>query len=161
MVRVCDGPQSAHSGKGRAVPGRSIGPRPSALLRGGAFAAAVLLAGAPPAFALMSPLVYESARNEAKNVIVVAVEAVAVMQRAFGTCTVTGTVKLVERGTTFSVGQKVELGVPCAKPDASPPLGGTIYQEVAKLQASKFGRAYLDAEGKLVLSQYYRLEALP
>lgn len=156
MVRVCDGPQSAHSGKGR-----SIGPRPSALLRRAAFAAAVLLVGAPPAFALMSPQVYATARDGAKSVIVLAVEGVTLTPRAFGTCAVTGTVKVVERGEAYTVGQKVTLDVPCAKPDALPPIGGTIYQETDKLQASKFGRAYLDAEGKLVLSQYYRLEALP
>lgn len=135
--------------------------KPLGTLRSGALAVAALLAGALPAFALMPPYVYESARNEAKSVIVLAVDGVAVTPRMFGTCTVSGTVKVVERGTAFGLGQKVELAVPCAKPDASPPLGGTIYQEVARLKAAKFGRAYLDAEGKVSVSQYYPLDALP
>ncbi|MFG1263645.1 hypothetical protein [Xanthobacter aminoxidans] len=143
---------------------RGAGSAPQALrrpLRKAALAAVLLLAGAAPALALMSPQVYASARDGAKSVIVLEVEAVTITPRAFGTCGVTGTVKLVERGTAYSVGQKVTLDIPCARPNALPPLGGTIYQETDRLQASKFGRAYLDADGKLVLSQYERLEALP
>ncbi|MEP9354832.1 hypothetical protein ABLE93_14680 [Xanthobacter sp. KR7-65] len=124
-------------------------------------AMAVLVLACGPAQALMPPYVYESARNEAKSVIVIAVDDVAVTQRLFGTCTVSGTVRTVERGTAFSVGQKVEVGVPCAKPGADPPLGGIIYQQVATLKNAKFGRAYLDAEGKVASSQYYPLENLP
>lgn len=130
-------------------------------LRNTALAGLLLLGGAAPAWALMSPQVYASAREGAKSVIVVAVEGVTLTPRAFGTCAVTGTVKVVERGEAYTVGQKVTLDVPCAKPNALPPLGGTIYQETEKLQAAKFGRAYLDADGKLVLSQYFQLEALP
>lgn len=126
-----------------------------------ALAAVLLLSGAAPALALMSPQVYATARDGAKSVIVLAVEAVTITPRAFGTCAVTGTVKVVERGTAYAVDQKVTLDVPCARPNALPPLGGTIYQETDKLQAAKFGRAYLDADGKLVLSQYFQLEALP
>lgn len=126
-----------------------------------AFAPALLLATLAPARALMPPYVYESARNEAKSVIVIEVSGVAVTPRQFGNCTVSGTVRAVERGTAFTTGQKVEIAVPCARPGADPPLGGTIYQSVVKLQTAKFGRAYLDAEGKVVLSQYYPLDALP
>lgn len=130
-------------------------------LRKTAVAGLLLLGGAAPALALMSPQVYATARDGAQSVIVLAVEGVVPPQRAFGTCGVTGTVKVVERGSAFTAGQKVTLDVPCACPNALPPLGGTIYQETDKLQASKFGRAYLDADGKLVLSQYFQLEALP
>lgn len=127
----------------------------------GAIGLACLLVWTSAATALMPPYVYENARNEAKSVIVIAVVHVAVTPHPFGTCTVTGTVKVVERGTAYSIGQKVEVGVPCAKPNASPPLGGTIYQDVNRLKASKFGRAYLDAAGQVVLSQYEQLAAAP
>lgn len=143
---------------------RVAGSAPQALrhtLSKAAVAGLLLLGGAAPALALMSPQVYATARDGAKSVIVVAVEAVTITPRAFGTCAVTGTVKVVERGTAYTVDQKVTLDVPCARPNALPPLGGTIYQETDKLQAAKFGRAYLDADGKLVLSQYFQLEALP
>ncbi|WP_296584942.1 hypothetical protein [Xanthobacter sp.] len=129
--------------------------------RNAAVAGLLLLGGAAPALALMSPQVYATARDGAKSVIVLEVESVAITPRAFGTCAVTGTVKLVERGTAYTAGQKVTLDIPCARPNALPPLGGTIYQETDRLQAAKFGRAYLDADGKLVLSQYFQLEALP
>lgn len=122
---------------------------------------AALLAWTGSCAALMPPYVYESARREAKSVIVIAVDAVQVPKREFGTCTVGGTVRVVERGETYKAGQKVEIAVPCAKPDASPPLGGTIYQPVETLSKSKFGRAWLDADGKVVLSQYEQLAALP
>ncbi|UJX46813.1 hypothetical protein [Xanthobacter sp. YC-JY1] len=144
--------------------GRVAGFAPRALrrtLRNAAGATLLLLCGAAPALALMSPQVYATARDGAKSVIVLAVEGVVITPRAFGTCAVTGTVKVVERGTAYAVDQKVTLDVPCARPNALPPLGGTIYQETDKLQAAKFGRAYLDADGKLVLSQYFQLEALP
>lgn len=126
--------------------------------------AAALFAGAlmpAPASALMPPYVYETARRDAKSVIVLAVDAVKTPRIEFGSCVVTGTVKLVERGTAFTPGQTVELAVPCATRDASPPLGGTIYQSMEKLQKSRFGRAWLDADGKVVVSQYEQLEALP
>ena len=113
------------------------------------------------ASALMPPYVYESARDNAASVILLTVEKVTPPRRSFGSCTVDGTVARVERGTTYQVGQKVSIGVPCARPDASPPIGGTIYQDIGTLTASKFGRAYLDAEGKVTLSQYEQLSALP
>lgn len=114
-----------------------------------------------PALALMPPYVYEAARRDAKSVVVIAVDAVKTPRIEFGTCTVGGTVRAVERGDTYKVGQSVEIAVPCATKDASPPLGGTIYQQMETLQKSKFGRAYLDADGKVVLSQYEQLPALP
>jgi len=124
----------------------------------------VLVAGAfwpQAASALMPPYVYESARKDAVSVILLAVEKVTLPRRSFGTCTVDGTVARVERGTAYAVGQQVSIGVPCARPDSLPPIGGTIYQDTETLKASKFGRAYLDADGKVVLSQYEQLGALP
>ena len=113
------------------------------------------------ASALMPPYVYESARDNAASVVVLSVEKVTVPRRSFGSCTVDGTVERVERGTAYQVGQKISIGVPCARPEALPPIGGTIYQDTRTLTASKFGRAYLDAEGKVTLSQYEQLPALP
>ncbi|QRG07366.1 hypothetical protein EZH22_02835 [Xanthobacter dioxanivorans] len=126
-----------------------------------AMAPVLLGALALPAHALMPPYVYENARADAKSVIVIAVEKVDAPRREFGTCTVSGTVKVVERGTAFTAGQKVEIAVSCARKDASPPLGGTIYQQQETLVKSKFGRAWLDADGKVVLSQYEQLAAVP
>lgn len=124
-------------------------------------AAAGLIGFVLPALALMPPYVYEAARKDAKSVIVIAVEKVEVPRREFGSCTVDGTVKAVERGEAFKAGEKVSLAVPCAKEGAAPPLGGTIYQPSETLVKSKFGRAFLDAGGKVVLSQYEQLPALP
>jgi hypothetical protein len=117
--------------------------------------------GADAARALMPPYVYESARNNAASVLVIAVDKVTAPKREFGNCAVEGTVRTVERGAAYKVGEKVTIDVPCAKPDAFPPIGGTIYQNVPDLKASKFGRAYLDGDGKVVLSQYEQLAAAP
>lgn len=120
-----------------------------------------LLAAAGPVHALMPPYVYEAARNEAVSVIVLAVEAVSAIPPRFGDCTVAGTVAQVERGGAFAVGERVSLAVPCTQPDVQPPIGGIIYRTVPQLQAAKYGRAYLDASGKIVSSQYYPLDQLP
>ncbi|MEP9350021.1 hypothetical protein [Xanthobacter sp. KR7-225] len=133
--------------------------RGAGLVLSAALAAAMLHPGA--ALALMPPYVYQTARDDAASVIVIAVEAVKAPKRVFGNCTVDGTIAKVERGTTYQPGQKVSLEVPCAAPDAYPPIGGTIYQNLPDLKASKFGRAYLDAVGKVVLSQYEQLAAVP
>lgn len=116
---------------------------------------------APDAHALLAPQYYEQARREAASVIVLEVNAVTLPEEAYGLCQVTGTVRRVERGSAFEVGQAARIGVPCATPDARPPLGGTIYQETARLKAAPYGRAYLDAAGGLALSQYEMLDALP
>lgn len=130
--------------------------RPAALVL-----AALIAGGGGPAAALMPPQVYEAARREATDVIVIAVERVKPPQERYGACTVTGTVRRVERGTAYRVGQRVDIDVPCARPGASPPPGGAIWQLVETLRASRFGRAYLDAAGQLVLSQYEQLSSLP
>lgn len=120
-----------------------------------------ILAFTPGARALLAPQYYEQARREAASVIVLEVRSVTPPDGAFGLCQVAGAVRRVERGTAFAVGQAAKVGVPCAKPDARPPLGGTIYQGIASLKAAPFGRAYLDAAGGLALSQYETLDALP
>lgn len=141
----------------KAIGTAARGTRPARL----AGSVLALLALTGPALALMPPYVYESARRDARSVIVLAVEGVEVPRREFGACTVSGTVRVVERGDAFTAGQKVQIAVPCARKDASPPIGGTIYQPVETLTASRFGRAWLDADGKVVLSQYEQLAALP
>ncbi|HQS09652.1 MAG: hypothetical protein B7Y12_11150 [Rhizobiales bacterium 24-66-13] len=124
--------------------------------------AAAMVAGlAFPAQALLAPHYYEQARREAASVIVIAVRAVTSPSEGFGTCRVTGQVKAVERGAAHAVGQDITLAVPCRKAGAQPPLGGTIYQDVDALRATPFGRAYLDAQGALALSQYEMLKTWP
>ncbi|QTL05852.1 hypothetical protein J5J86_11455 [Aquabacter sp. L1I39] len=116
---------------------------------------------APEAKALLAPHYYEQARREAASVIVLEISAVTPPEGAFGQCQVAGIVRRVERGTAFAAGQAATIGVPCATPQARPPLGGTIYQDMARLKAAPYGRAYLDAAGGLALSQYEALDALP
>lgn len=129
-------------------------------LRGaGLLVAALLAAWSGPAAALMPPYVYEAARRDAASVIVIAVQKVTPPRESFGACTVAGTVARVERGAAYKPGQAVSITVPCAGPGASPPLGGTIWQPVDTLAKSRFGRAYLDAAGQVVLSQYEQLTA--
>ena len=126
----------------------------------GALAGAVL-AGSP-ALALMAPQYYEQARREAASVIVMKVAKVeAPARQGYGTCTVQGTVTHVERGSVYTPGQAVAIGVPCAQAGAQPPIGGTIWQDFDALKAAPYGRAWLDGEGKVVLSQYERLAAAP
>ncbi|MFG1461648.1 hypothetical protein V5F77_02020 [Xanthobacter sp. DSM 24535] len=121
-----------------------------------------LMLGLPgTAQALLAPQYYEQARREAASVIVLAVTGVTPPAKGFGACSVSGEVRRVERGTAYQVGQKLILAVPCRTADAQPPLGGTIYQELEPLRAAPFGRAYLDAQGALALSQYEILDALP
>lgn len=116
---------------------------------------------AGPAAALMPPYVYENARRDAASIIVLELDKVTPPGAGYGECRVEGVVRVVERGTTFRLGDAARIDVPCVKPGAQPPLGGTIYQPVEALSASKYGRAWLDAEGRVVLSQYEQLKALP
>lgn len=144
--------KGASGGRGRAQ---------ASLRRAGLVVAALVAGWSTPAAALMPPYVYEAARRDAASVIVIAVQKVMSPQESFGACTVTGTVARVERGTAYKQGQAVKIAVPCARPGASPPLGGTIWQPVERLEKSRFGRAYLDAAGQVVLSQYEQLAAAP
>lgn len=111
--------------------------------------------------ALLPPYIYEGARANAVNVLILAVEKVALPRYPYGSCTVEASVAKVERGSTYAVGQKVSFAVPCAKENSLPPIGGTIYQAAERLRDSKFGRIFLNADGKVTLSQYEILEAMP
>ena len=117
--------------------------------------AAALLLIATPANAAMAPEVYEAARNDATDVIVVAIAGVTAPEGSdWGECTVIGTVLRVERGARYKPGDPVALAVDCAERDAQYPDGGALYQEMQSLLASTYGRAFLDAEGWITLSQY-------
>ncbi len=122
---------------------------------------ALLLGGIAPAFALLAPKYYEQARRQAPNVVVLAVETVTEPPAGYGACAVAGTVRKVERGRLYKPGAAVTIAVPCRKPGVQPPLGGTIYADPAALRAAPFGRAYLDAKGELLLSQYEALAKAP
>lgn len=135
---------------------------------GPAICASILLAevvcqfSATPALALMPPQYYEQARRDAPSVLIIKVASVeGPGPEGYGTCTVRGVVAKVERGTAYKVGQVVAIGVPCARPGVQPPIGGTIWQGLEALKAAPYGRAWLDAEGKVVLSQYQRLDGGP
>ncbi|MFG1404084.1 hypothetical protein [Xanthobacter sediminis] len=108
----------------------------------------------------MPPYVYENARRDAASVVVLRVRTVTTPAGGYGACRVSGVVRKVERGT-LRPGQALMFDVPCAKPGAQPPLGGTMYQPVAALVRAPYGRAWLDAGGHVVLSQYERLQQLP
>jgi len=115
-----------------------------------------------PAHALMAPQYYEQARRDAPSVIIIKVARVeGPGPEGYGSCTVRGAVVKVERGTAYTTGQAVSIGVPCARPGVQPPIGGTIWQSVEALKAAPYGRAWLDAEGRVVLSQYQRLDGTP
>lgn len=135
--------------------------RRTPLRRAGVLVGALVAGWYGPAAALMPPYVYEEARRDAASVIVIEVHGVKPPQESFGACTVAGTVTRVERGTTYNKGQSVTIAVPCARPGARPPIGGTIWQPVESLEKSRFGRAYLDAAGQVVLSQYEQLATAP
>jgi hypothetical protein len=107
--------------------------------------------------AMMPPWVYEQARQTAPNVIVLEVTAVEAPANPPADCLVRGKVVKVERGTAYKVGQGVELLVPCTREGAPRIVGGTIWQDIPSLEAAPRGRAYLDAAGNVVLSQYERL----
>lgn len=120
-----------------------------------------MVLGCTPALALMPPYVYENARRDAASIIVLEVKAVTPPDAGYGECRVEGAVRVVERGTAFKPGNTVRIDVPCVKPNTQPLIGGTIYQPTETLSASKYGRAWLDGEGRVVLSQYEQLAALP
>jgi hypothetical protein len=120
--------------------------------------ASALLLVASPASAAMAPEVYEAARNDATDVIVIAIAGVTPPETGdWGECTVVGTVLRVERGARYKIGDPVALAVDCAERDAQYPDGGALYQELPGFLASTYGRAFLDAEGGIALSQYDQL----
>lgn len=165
-------PETSGRGAARPRPGRSDGRRrsdqalPAAGWRRAGVGLSVGLLAAlglwvAPAAALMPPSVYENARDTATSVVVLEVTRVSPPAAGFGECRVDGVVRQLERGTAFVPGSAVTLKVPCAKPGAQPPLGGTIYQQLESLEAAPYGRAWLDAAGQVVLSQYQQLQHLP
>jgi hypothetical protein len=108
--------------------------------------------------AMMPPYVYEEARNEAADVVVIAVQNV-IAPETYGVCEVQGIVHAVERGTRYAEGEPITLKVDCLRSGAAAdvPVGGTIWQDVEALTQSRFGRAYLNEDGTIVLSQYEQL----
>lgn len=124
-------------------------------------AVATMVCVASPAWALMPPYVYENARRDAASVVVVRVITVTTPAGGYGVCQVNGVVRRVERGAAYKPGMALMLDVPCVKAGAQPPLGGTIYQPVETLAKSRYGRAWLNTQGQIVVSQYQQVTALP
>lgn len=113
---------------------------------------------ATAASAAMAPEVYETARTEAPDVVVIAIAGATPPPTGdYGDCEVTGTVLIVERGSRYRVGDPISLTVACARRDADYPDGGPIYEELTSLLASTYGRAFLAADGTLALWQYEQL----
>lgn len=114
------------------------------------------IAAATPAFAALAPQYYEQARREAAEVVVIRVERVEEpgFFRDHGDCTVIGKITAVERGRAYRVGSPARITVPCMKPDANIPAGGVQWQSMGRLKASKSGRAFMTAPGRLALYQY-------
>lgn len=114
---------------------------------------------AAPAAAMMAPEYYQQARDEAPNVIVIAVHEVEPAKDDMGSCIVHGIVATVDRGTKYAVGDDVAIAVDCLGPKATDvPVGGTIWQDMPTLVKSHRGRAWLDDDGQIMLSQYELLE---
>lgn len=115
---------------------------------------ALLLASiATPAAAMLPPEVYQKARDEAAHVVVFDVTHVGVPVEVQGGCNVEGKVLRDERGD-LKPGDPIRISVPCRTPLATPMPGPTIWQDMEALQRSAHGKAYLDADGALVLDQY-------
>ena len=113
-----------------------------------------------PALAMMPPYVYAEARDNAVSVLVFEVNQVLPPPGNMGNCVVEGTVLTVERGTAYSAGDAIKLSVNClGEYTEDVPVGGTIWQDTEELAESKFGRAYLDGAGGVVLDQYEQLES--
>lgn len=117
------------------------------------FAAAVLAFSlAPPALAALPPYVYEEARNEAADVIVIEVTRVDAIGPT--SCAINGHVLRVERGGAYTPHQSVRITAPCyGHQRVELPVGPVIYQETRRLRESRYGRAYLNG-GALARYQY-------
>lgn len=123
------------------------------MIRALALAALLVCSFRTEANAMLAPHYYEQARRDAPNVIVLElarVETLGPLQ-----CAVHGRVLRVERGRKYARNEEVRILVPCfGHEQVSPPIGGAIFQDTARLQASRYGRAYLSDQGDLLLSQY-------
>jgi hypothetical protein len=118
----------------------------------------LMLLAVGSASAAMAPEVYEAARVDAADVIVIAIAGATPPPGAdYGRCTVTGIVHVVERGTRYKAGDPVSLAVDCARPGADYPDGGALYEDLESLLLSTYGRAWLGPDGTIVLSQYQQL----
>lgn len=110
------------------------------------------------ATAALPPEVYEAARRDAADVVVIAIAGVTPPPAGnWGQCGVIGTVLRVERGDRLKVGDPITIAVPCAEPDAPFPDSGVIYQDLRSLISSAYGRAFLAGDGALALYQYDQL----
>ncbi len=120
----------------------------------------VVLCGALilPASAMMPPYVYEDARTNAADIVVIEVQSVTT-PITFGECEVRGVVHGVERGTRYEVGNPITLAVDCLTDWGSegPITGGTIWQDSEEMKSSAYGRAFLDETGAVSYSQYEQL----
>lgn len=121
------------------------------------------LLAAAPAMALLAPDYYQKARESAADVVVVKVSTVSPPEDGadFGTCTVAGTVVGVERGTRYAPGVALKIPVPCRKAAGQPMPGPVVWTDFDQLTAAPYGRAWLEADGKLALYQYQLLDARP
>jgi hypothetical protein len=114
--------------------------------------AIALTAGA--AQAALHPKYYEEARAKAENVVVLRVSRVEPPPGPIGDCRVHGRIEAVERGARYQVGQTVVIAVDCFRPGAETPSSGVLYQDLREVAAAPRGRAFLDKDGGVVMSQY-------
>lgn len=121
----------------------------------GILALALLMALGVPgkANAMLPPHYYDQARRDAPNAVMIEVERVETLGPL--SCAVHGRVLRMERGRLYRRNDAVRIEMPCIGHEpANPPAGGAIYQDTAQLRASRYGRAYLNDQGELMLSQY-------
>lgn len=105
----------------------------------------------PPAE--LPPHYCDQIRAQAAAVIVIdvaAVEAGAARPGGYATCQVEGRVTAVERGGQHTAGQPIRLAVPSITPDWDPVPGPWPGFRIATLSRTASGRAWLDADGRLV-----------
>ena len=116
-----------------------------------------------PAFAALPPQYYEEARANAESVLVVRIERVTGLpfMRWYGDCEIAGVIETVERGSRHRAGEVIHISVPCRRQNAQIPASGVQYEEVSELRRSRWGRAWLNADGELALYQYEILASYP
>ena len=123
--------------------------------------AALALLVATPAFAALPPIYYQQARTNAADVVVINVSEVGQPPEiGYGDCPVKGTIAVVERGTTYAVGDAITITVPCRLPNAPIMVGGVQWKSFESLSAAPAGRAFLN-DGALALYQYDVLAEAP
>ena len=115
------------------------------------------------AFAALPPQYYDEARANAESVLVVQIDRTLGLpiMRGYGACRLSGRVAAVERGARYSVGEAVTISVPCRRQNAQIPASGVQYEDVGELRRSRWGRAWLNANGELALYQYEILASYP